>query len=483
MIHFAVIARILGILLMLFSLAMLPPTVVSFIYNDGVAQAFITAMVMIFCIGFTLWLPVRLEREELRTRDGFIIAALLWITLGLAGPLPFMLAEQPGLNFADAFFESFSGWTTTGATVMPGLDNLPKSNLWYRQQLQWFGGMGIIVLAVAILPMLGVGGMQLYRTEMPGPMKDAKLTPRIAETAKALWYVYAFLTLACAGAYWLAGMSGFDAIVHSFSTVGIGGFSTYDASISHFNSPLIELICTFFMLIAAMNYSLHFFAWRNKSFANYRSNSELRFFLQILGVSALIVVITLWQTQTYNLPDSIRYGIFELVTIATTTGFGSANFTVWPVYLPVMIFFLAFIGGCTGSTAGGMKVLRVLLIYKQGIDEIRRLIHPNAVMQVKLGKQVISERVLNAVWGFFAVYILTFVVMMLALMGTGLDHVTSFSAVGSCLNNLGPGMGSVTEHYGNITDTAKWVLALTMLLGRLEIFTLLVLITPSFWRG
>lgn len=483
MIHFAVIARILGILLMLFSLAMLPPIVVSYVYADGAAQAFITAMVMIFSMGFTLWLPVRLEREELRTRDGFIIAALFWITLGLAGTLPFMLAEQPSLSFADAFFESFSGWTTTGATVMTGLEYLPKSILWYRQQLQWLGGMGIIVLAVAILPMLGVGGMQLYRTEMPGPMKDAKLTPRIAETAKALWYVYAFLTLSCAGAYWLAGMSAFDAIVHSFSTVGIGGFSTYDASIAHFNSPAIELICTFFMLVAAINYSLHFYAWRNKSVASYRSNSELRFFLQILGVSALIVIAVLWLTQTYSLPDAIRFGVFELVTIATTTGFSSANFTAWPVFLPVMLFLLAFIGGCTGSTAGGMKVLRVLLIYKQGIHEIRRLIHPSAVMQVKLGKQVISDRVLNAVWGFFAVYILTFVVMMLALMGTGLDHVTAFSAVGACLNNLGPGMGAVAENYSSISDTAKWLLALTMLLGRLEIFTLLVLITPSFWRA
>lgn len=483
MIHFAVIARILGILLMLFSLAMLPPIIISFIFNDGVAQAFVTAMVMIFSIGFTLWLPVRQEREELRTRDGFIISALFWITLGLAGTLPFMLADQPGLSFADAFFESFSGWTTTGATVMSGLDDLPQSILWYRQQLQWLGGMGIIVLAVAILPMLGVGGMQLYRTEMPGPMKDAKLTPRIAETAKALWYVYVLLTISCAGAYWIAGMDVFDAIVHSFSTVGIGGFSTYDASIGHFNSTAIEMICAFFMLIAAINYSLHFYAWKRKSVVTYRSNSELRFFLQVLGISALIVIATLWITQTYALPDSIRYGIFQLITIATTTGFSSANFTAWPVFLPVMLLLLAFIGGCTGSTAGGMKVLRVLLIYKQGIHEVRRLIHPNAVMQVKLGKQVVSDRVLNAVWGFFAVYILTFVVMMLALMGTGLDQITAFSAVASCLNNLGPGLGAVAENYGSISDTAKWLLALTMLLGRLEIFTLLVLITPSFWRA
>lgn len=481
--HFTVIARILGILLMLFSMTMLPPILVSMYFHDGATEAFFTAMVLIFGIGFTFWLPVRSVREELRTRDGFLIAALFWLTLGLAGTLPFMIAHNPSLDFADAFFESLSGWTTTGATVMTGLDTLPKSILWYRQQLQWLGGMGIIVLAVAILPMLGIGGMQLYRAEMPGPMKDSKLTPRIAETAKALWYVYAFLTLSCALAYWLAGMNGFDAIVHSFSTVGIGGFSTYDKSISHFNSPLIEGICVFFMLTAAMNYALHFFAWRNKSLRHYWKDNEVRFFLQIMFFGVITTIAALWITGTYAFPDALRYGVFELVSIATTAGFSTADFSVWPVFLPVLLFMLAFIGGCTGSTGGGMKVIRVLLVFKQGLREINRLIHPNAVMQVKLGKRAVPDRVLNAVWGFFAVYILTFMVMMLALMATGLDQVTAFSAVGSCLNNLGPGLGDVSAHYGEISDIAKWLLALTMLLGRLEIFTILVLLSPAFWRG
>ena len=481
--HFAMIARILGLLLMLFSLAMVPPIVVSVIYQDAATQAFITAMVIIFGIGFTLWLPVRAARQDLRTRDGFLIAAMFWLTLGSAGTLPFMLSEQPGLSLADAFFESISGWSTTGATVMTGLELLPKSILWYRQQLQWLGGMGIIVLAVAILPMLGIGGMQLYRAEMPGPMKDSKLTPRIAETAKSLWYVYVFLTVACALSYWLAGMNGFDAIVHSFSTVGIGGFSTYDRSIGHFNSPLIEAICMFFMLIAAVNFSMHFLAWRNRSIKHYFNNNEVAFFLKVLGGAAVLSVGTLWYSGTYSLPEAIRYGLFELATIATTTGFSTTDFTKWPEFVPVMIFMLAFMGGCTGSTAGGMKVIRVLLIFKQGVHEIRRLIHPNAVMQVKLGKQVIAERILSGVWGFFAVYSFTFIVMALALMATGLDQVTAFSAVGACLNNLGPGMGAVTANYGNISDAAKWLLAFTMLLGRLEIFTILVLFSPSFWRG
>lgn len=481
--HFAMIGRILGLLLMLFSMAMLPPLLVSFIYADGAHLAFITAMLLIFSIGFTLWLPLRSIRQDLRTRDGFIIAAMFWLTLGLAGTLPFMLAKMPGLSFADAFFESVSGWSTTGATVISGLEQLPKSILWYRQQLQWFGGMGIIVLAVAILPMLGIGGMQLYRAEMPGPMKDTKLTPRLTETAKSLWYIYVSLTLACAGAYWLAGMSAFDAIGHSFSTIGIGGFSTYDASIGHFNSPLIEAISVVFMLIAAINFSMHFLAWRQRTIKHYFNSSEVIFFFKVLAIAALITIFILWYSNTYSLTEAIRYGLFELVTIATTTGYSSADFTVWPGAAPVLIFLLAFMGGCTGSTAGGMKVIRVLLLVKQGVHEIRRLVHPNAVMQVKVGKQVIEPRVLSSIWGFFAVYGLTFLLMMLALMATGLDQTTAFAAVGACLNNLGPGMGDVALNYSQISDTAKWLLALTMLLGRLEIFTLLVLLSPSFWRA
>lgn len=481
--HYSLIARIVGIFLMLFSLSMVPPIVVSLIYADGSTQAFVTAMVLIFGIGFTSWLPVRAVNQDLRTRDGFVIAALFWITLGLAGTLPFMLAEQPNLNFSDAFFESISGWSTTGATVITQIELLPKAVLWYRQQLQWLGGMGIIVLAVAILPMLGIGGMQLYRAEMPGPMKDSKLAPRIAESAKALWYIYASLTLLCALAYWLAGMNEFDAIVHSFSTVGIGGFSTYDAGIGHFDSAAIELVCTFFMLVSAMNYSLHFYSWRAKSLNFYRNDNEVRFFLRFILLGMIITSLGLWLTDTYDFTHAVRYGVFEVASIASTTGFSNADFASWPLFLPVLPVLMAFVGGCTGSTAGGMKVIRVLLVLKQGVREVRRLIHPNAVMQIKLGKTAVSDHILNAVWGFIVVYALTFIVMMLALMATGLDQITAFSAVAACLNNLGPGLGDVAAHYGNLSDAAKWILSFTMLLGRLEIFTILVLLSPSFWRG
>lgn len=397
--------------------------------------------------------------------------------------MPLYLAEHPGLSYTDAFFESLSGWTTTGATVITGLDELPESILWYRQQLQWLGGMGIIVLAVAVLPMLGIGGMQLFRAETPGPVKDSKLTPRITETAKALWYIYLSLTIACAAAYWFAGMSLFDAIGHSFATVAIGGFSTHDASLGYFNSPTIEAIAMIFMLISVLNFGLHFYAWKNKSIVHYFMDSEFKFLLSIIFGGAALTVSALWLTDTYTLTDSIRNGLFQLVSVATTTGFGTAGFAEWPVFLPVLLFMMAFIGGCAGSTGGGMKVIRILLIYKQGIREILRLIHPNAIIPVKINKRTVNDRVLESVWGFFSVYILTYMVMMVALLATGLDHVTAFSAVGACLNNLGPGLGDVAAHYGNISDVAKWILSITMLLGRLEIFTFLVLMSPAFWRN
>lgn len=481
--HLSVIARVLGLLMMIFSLTLVPPMLVSLLYQDGTLNAFLYALMITFGIGLVVWLPVRKHKQELKTRDGFIITVLFWLVLAFSGSLPLYLAEHPGLSYTDAFFESLSGWTTTGATVITGLDTLPKSILWYRQQLQWLGGMGIIVLAVAVLPMLGIGGMQLFRAETPGPVKDSKLTPRITETAKALWYIYLSLTIACAVAYWFAGMTLFDAIGHSFATVAIGGFSTHDASLGYFNSPAIEAIAMIFMLISVLNFGLHFYAWKNKSVIHYFLDSEFKFLCSVLLGGAALTVSALWLTDTYTLTESIRNGLFQLISIATTTGFGTEGFADWPVFLPVLLFMMAFIGGCAGSTGGGMKVIRILLIYKQGIREIRRLIHPNAIIPVKINKRSVNDRVLESVWGFFSVYILTYMVMMIALLATGLDHVTAFSAVGACLNNLGPGLGDVAAHYGDISDVAKWILSITMLLGRLEIFTFLVLMSPAFWRN
>ncbi|SFR65655.1 trk system potassium uptake protein TrkH [Marinobacter daqiaonensis] len=477
-----VIGKILGLLMMLFSLTMLPPLGISLLYEDGQWERFANGLTMVFFGGLIVWLPFRRVTGDLRVRDGFLITTLFWVVLSVAGSIPLYLSNNAPYTYIDSLFEAVSGLTTTGATVITGIDSLPESILWYRQQLQWLGGMGIIVLAVAILPMLGIGGMQLYRAEVPGPIKDNKLTPRIGQTAKALWYIYVSLTIVCAVAYWAAGMTWFDAIGHSFSTIAIGGFSTHDASIGYFNSPLIEMIAVVFMIISGANFALHFVAFRQRSLLAYWQDSEFRFYFSVLACVSAITVVVLIYTATLDPMTAITKGIFEVVSIATTTGFGAADFSQWPLMLPFMLFVLAFMGGCAGSTGGGMKVMRVLLIYRQGTREVKRLLHPNAVIPVKLGNRPVSDRVLQAVWGFFSVYMFMFVAMLIILLATGLDQVTAWTAVASAMNNLGPGLGEVAYHYGNLNDVAKWVLCFAMLLGRLEVFTLLVLLTPAFWR-
>ncbi|WOG28067.1 TrkH family potassium uptake protein [Endozoicomonas sp. 8E] len=480
--QFSVVLPVLGILLMLFSFSSLPPLAVAMIYGESEISLFLYTFFLTFLIGFLFWFPFRKIKSDLRPRDGFIITVLFWVVLGGMGSLPLLLMTDPELSVTDAVFESMSGLTTTGATILTGIDHLPKSILFYRQQLQWLGGMGIIVLAVAIMPMLGVGGMQLYRTETPGPIKDNKLTPRIKETAKALWLLYLTLTAVCALGYWLAGMNLFDAVSHSFSTIAIGGFSTHDASIGYFESPLINATATFFMLVAGVNFALHFFAWRNKSTYHYWKDPEFRTYLLILLVVSLITVAGLYLSATYDLANSLDYGIFEVVSAATTTGYATSGFSAWPTFLPLLLFMTSFIGGCAGSTAGGIKVIRVLLIFKQGVRELRRLVHPNAVYSIKLGGKAVHSRVGEAVWGFFATYVFLFAVMILAVMATGVDLTTAFSTVASSMNNLGPALGEAAENYSTLPDTAKWILCFAMLLGRLEIFTLLVLFTPTFWK-
>ncbi|MBE0487584.1 MAG: potassium transporter [Halomonas sp.] len=476
------ILRILGMLLMLFSLTMMPPILISLLFGDGQWKAFAAAIAITVVTGALMFLPNRRARKELRTRDGFLIAALFWSVLALFGSLPLMLTGESALSITDAVFESFSGLTTTGATVITGIEFLPESILYYRQQLQWLGGMGIVVLAVAILPTLGVGGMALYRTEIPGPLKDSKLTPRITETAKALWYIYASLTVACMLAYMAAGMNWFDALGHSFSTVAIGGFSTYDASIGHFDSAVIEMICVFFLIVSAVSFSLHFVAWRERRVTHYFQDPEAHFLLLFLLGLAVITVVSLWLTNTYDTERGLRHGIFQVVSVATTAGFGVADFSAWPGALPFLLFMAAFVGGCSGSTGGGMKVIRIILILKQGMREVMRLIHPNAVIAVKVGKVSVPDGIAQAVWGFFSVYVMLFFLMLVGVMATGVDQVTAWSTVASALNNLGPALGEASGNYGDLPALAKWILVMAMLLGRLEIFTVLVLFTPAFWR-
>ena len=477
-----VIQRILGILLVVFSFTMLPPAFIGLIYNDLSIIPFIKGFFLLLLIGVFLWFPARNRKRELRLREGFLVVVLFWVVLGVSGAAPLIFSNELQISLADAVFESISGLTTTGATVITGLDDLPKSILFYRQQLQWLGGMGIIVLAVAILPLLGIGGIQLYRAETPGPVKDSKLTPRIKGTAKLLWIIYVTFTLLCAVAYYLAGMDIFDAICHSFSTIAIGGFSTHDASMGYFSNHLVELVAVVFMLLSAANFSLHFLAWRSLSLKSYQMDSEFKMYGLIMVVLTVITVSYLYFMNVYGFSESFFLAIFQVVSIATTTGFTTANYSHWPTFLPILLIFASFIGGCAGSTGGGMKVIRFLLLFKQGWREVTRLVHPNARIVIKLNKKSVERGVVQAVWGFFSIYIAIFVIFMLLLMATGMDQVSAFSAVAATLNNLGPGLGDVAANFKEVNDFTKWLLCLAMLMGRLEIFTLLVVLTPMFWR-
>ena len=481
-IRLAPILRVTGVLLMLFSVAQLVPVAVAVAYQEQAMTPFLVSFGVSLAIGGVLWLAGRAD-VELRSREGFLITVFAYLGVGLTGAIPLFLVPGVTDSFTDAAFESLSGLTTTGATVITGLDELPRAVLFYRQLLQWLGGMGIIVLAVAILPMLGVGGMQLYRAESPGPIKDSKLTPRITQTANALWFLYLGLTVACAGAYWLTGMDVFDAICHAFSTVAIGGFSTHDASLGFFDSPAIESVAIVFMLLSGMNFALHFAAFKRKSPLVYARDDELRLYLGALGIVALVVVVTLLLHPDAT-TQPVREGVFQAVSIATTTGFTTTDYSAWPALAPTIMIFAAFAGGCAGSTAGGLKMYRVMLIYRQGVREIRRLIHPNGVFHIKLGDRLVPNRVVDAVWGFFSVYLILFVTMVCVLLGlSDLDFVTAFSAVAANLNNLGPGLGEVALNYQVMPAATKWVLMLAMLLGRLEIFTLLVVLTAEYWKS
>ncbi|MDD9195394.1 TrkH family potassium uptake protein [Aliivibrio sp. S3MY1] len=484
--QFRSIIRIVGTLLAVFSFFMLAPAFIAFIYRDGAGVPFVITFFLLLAGGGALWFPNRDHKQELKSRDGFLIVVLFWMVIGSAGALPFLLSGSPDISVTNAFFESFSGLTTTGATVLTGLDHLPKAILFYRQLLQWFGGMGIIVLAVAILPVLGIGGMQLYRAEIPGPVKDSKMTPRIAETAKVLWYIYLTLTIACALAFWAAGMNWFDAISHSFSTIAIGGFSTHDASMGYFNSPVINAITVVFLLISACNFSLHFAAFASGGVhpKYYWKDPEFRAFIFIQILLFLITFLLLLKHSTYDsIGTAVDQALFQTVSMSTTAGFTTTSFAEWPLFLPVLLLFSSFIGGCAGSTGGGMKVIRILLLSLQGMRELKRLIHPRAIFTIKIGSKALPQRVVDAVWGFFSAYALVFVICMLALIATGMDELTAFSAVAATLNNLGPGLGEVAVHFGEVNDTAKWILIISMLFGRLEVFTLLILFTPTFWRS
>lgn len=475
------ITRLFGILLMLYSLSFVPSIGIGWFYQDGQADVFILSLLISFVIGMLLYLPNRRDRGELSVRGGFLVVSLFWIILGVVGALPFILGLH--LNVTDAVFESVSGFTTTGATVVSGLDHLPRSILYHRQQIQWLGGMGIVVLAVAVLPLLGVGGMQLYRAEVSGVTKDEKMTPRITETARALWFIYVALTVLCALAFWWAGMRPFDAIGHAFTTVATGGFSTHDASIGYYRSVAVESVAIVFMLAGGVNFTIHFLAWRRRDIWLYWKDIEVRGYLLIFFVVTILVAITLYTSGLYpQVGSALRYAAFQVASILTSTGYGTDTFAHWPLHLPLLLVILSFTGGCAGSTAGGIKVMRILLLAKLGLRQLFLLAHPRAVSVVKFGQRAISEQVLFSVWGFYVLYIVSTLLLTVAMMATGLSLETAFGAVVATINLLGPGLGEVATDFTTMSDTVKWLGVFGMLVGRLEVFTLLILFLPSYWR-
>ncbi|MDP7553974.1 MAG: TrkH family potassium uptake protein [Candidatus Thioglobus sp.] len=478
-----IVLKTIGLLLMVFSLTQIPPILIDFIYSEGEFVSFFISFALTFIGGYLVWFFNRNAAQDFRIREGILIVVSFWAVLSLFGTLPFLLTDSiKNLTFASAFFESMSGLTTTGATVLSQLDELPKSILYYRQQLQWLGGIGIIVLAVAILPFLGVGGMELYHAEYSGISKD-RLTPKVRQTAIALWKIYLSLTILCALGYFFSGMSFFDAVSHSFSTIAIGGFSTHDASIGHFNSLPIELVAMFFMFLSGINFSLHFVVWNNRTFINYWRDSEFKTYIFILISATVIILISLGLNNQYNnSADTLRYGLFQTISMATTTGFVSQKFSSWPVALPLFLILLSFIGACVGSTGGGIKVIRVLMMFRLGMKEIKKFIHPSAQVSVKLNRSSVSEQTLVSVLGFFSLYAIAFILILIMLMFTGLDQVSSFSATAATMNNLGPALGTVADNYSILGDSAKWILSFSMLIGRLEVLTIIALFHKAFWR-
>jgi trk system potassium uptake protein TrkH len=477
------VAHVFAMVMMVFAVTMLAPLVTAVWGLDPALWSFVISALATFVLGALLWLTTRRFKRELKTRDGLMLVALTWVALPAVAGFP--LWHYLPINFTDAYFEATSGLTTTGGTVLSGLEFLPRSiNLW-RHLLSWLGGMGIIVLAVAILPMLGVGGMQIYRAEMPGPMKDSKLTPRIGQTAKLLWTVYAGLTLACVMCLKAAGMNWFDAVCHGFSALSLGGFSTYDASIGHFNSLPIELVLTVFQVLAAINFATHYLAWSQRGVRAYFKDAEAQAILGVLLVSCIGLAVFLTITGSYpDFPTALRHATFNVVSIAVDSGLHTQDYSRWPTFAPMWMIFLSCIVASSGSTGGGIKMIRTLVLSKQANRELNQLVHPNMVRPLKVGGSIIANRVVFAVLAFVFLYFMSMVMLIFVQLASGLDFLTALSAIIACINNAGPGLGLVgpSSNYGVLTDFQTWVCSAAMLLGRLEVFTILVLFTPTFWR-
>lgn len=475
----------LGLLLIMFSLTYLLPVITALIGHDmSLLLDFLLAMLLTAGGGSLLWLLTRRFKGELSMRDGYLLVVAMWTAMPAFGTLPLLLSI-PGLSFTDAYFETMSGITTTGATVLTGLDALPASiNLW-RHELEWLGGLGIIVLAVAILPLLGIGGRQLFKAETPGPMKESALTPRIADTARNLWAVYLIITLACIASLKWAGMNWLDAICHAFSTMGLGGFSTHDASVGYFDSPLIEFVMIVFMLFAVINFSSHFLAWRGKTLRVYLFDTEAQAALGLIVASCFGIAFFLWFNDVYpSFLTALRHASFNVVSIGASSGFASVDYAQWPIFAPLWMLFLGCIAASSGSTGGGIKMMRTLVLVKQAGREFLKLLHPAAINPMKIGGHVVANTIVFAVLGFIFLYFTVLTGLTFLLLISGLDLLTAFTAILACVNNFGPGLGMVgpAGNYAGLTDFQTWVCTFGMLVGRLEIFTVLILFTPAFWK-
>jgi trk system potassium uptake protein TrkH len=481
---FLPVVALVGRITLMFALMMAVPLGFSLVFNDGAQQAFAAGMGVTLAAGAGMSVAMRRFRRELQPKDGFVLVTMTWLLLPAFAAFPLLLA-MPELSVTDAYFEAMSGFTATGATSLSGLDDLPISvNVW-RCFLQFVGGLGIIVLVVAILPMLGVGGSQLFKAEITGPMKDAKLTPRIADTARGLWVVYFVLSLLCMLAYRAAGMTWPDAFMHMCTTMGLGGLSSHDASFGYWDSPLIEAVAVVFMLLAGVNFALYFVTWRQRSWLRLWNDIEVRSFYAVLAASVLLVTGYLLVQGTYSSPlEALRHSLFHVVSVATTTGYSSVDYGQWPLFAPLLMLLLGCFATCAGSTGGGIKMIRMLLLIKQARRELVRIVHPHVVNPVVVGGRAVPDRVIQSIIAFMMIYGATLVGLTMLLLFSGLDVVSAFTAVVACVNNIGPGLGIVGpgNNYGGLTDFQTWVLSFAMMLGRLELLSVLVLFTPQFWR-
>ncbi|EGM1627965.1 potassium transporter TrkG [Salmonella enterica] len=482
-IRFRVVFHLCSFLVALYSLTMFPPMLLALFEKEKSFFAFLSTFIMFFTIGVIGWLVTRQSKIQLQTRDGFIIIVLFWTLFSIISAMPLWLDDTINISLTDAMFEGVSGITTTGGSVFNDVSLLPRSILYYRSQLNFIGGLGVIVLAVAVLPLLGIGGAKLYQSEMPGPFKEERLTPRLADTAKSLWFTYMMLGGSCIIAYMISGMDFFDSLCHGLSTVSLGGFSTRSESLGYYNSLTIEAVAGIFSLLSAFNFTLYFIALSKRTLRPFKNNSELHFFLFIVAVVVIIITFEVWRANMYSLPASFIHSFFMVSSIITDNGLATDDFASWPSHIVVLLLSVSFFGGCIGSTCGGIKALRFLILFLQSRQEVHQLTHPRAIMSIRVGKSIINERVLKSVWSFFFLYILCTCFFIWALTLLGYDLMTSFASVAACINNMGLGAGQTAAGFGALSDSAKYILCGAMLLGRLEIYPLLILLSRTFWRS